>query len=88
MSPKRTLSGTARCRLAAMVGRLARWSALVLVVMTVNAILPSETSSSTPVTVTVRATLPFRTFFGYPLFTQNGAWTLSSTQSFSILQHR
>jgi Flp pilus assembly protein TadG len=38
--------------------------------------------------VTVRATLPFRTFFGYPLFTQNGAWTLSSTQSFAILQHR
>lgn len=38
--------------------------------------------------VTVRSTLPFRTFFGYPLFTQNGAWTLSSTQSFSILQHR
>jgi Flp pilus assembly protein TadG len=39
-------------------------------------------------TVTVRATLPFRTFFGYPLFTQNGAWTLTSTQSFSILQNR
>jgi Flp pilus assembly protein TadG len=39
-------------------------------------------------TVTVTATLPFRTFFGYPLFTQNGAWTLTSTQSFSIVQGR
>jgi Flp pilus assembly protein TadG len=39
-------------------------------------------------TVTVRATLPFRTFFGYPLFTQNGAWTLTSTQTYSIIQGR
>lgn len=37
---------------------------------------------------TVTATLPFRTFFGYPLFTQNGAWTLSSTQSYSVIQGR
>lgn len=39
-------------------------------------------------TVTVTATLPFRTFFGYPLFTQNGAWTLRSSQSYSIVQGR
>ena len=39
-------------------------------------------------TVTVTATLPFRTFFGYPLLTQGGAWTLSSTQSYSIIQGR
>jgi Flp pilus assembly protein TadG len=39
-------------------------------------------------TVTVTATLPFRTFFGYPLFTQGGAWTLSSTQTYSIIQGR
>jgi Flp pilus assembly protein TadG len=39
-------------------------------------------------TVTVTATLPFRTFFGYPLFTQNGAWTLTSTQTYSIIQGR
>ena len=38
--------------------------------------------------VTVTATLPFRTFFGYPLFTQGGAWTLTSTQSYSIIQNR
>lgn len=38
--------------------------------------------------ITVTATLPFRTFFGYPLFTQGGAWTLTSTQSYSIIQGR
>ena len=27
-------------------------------------------------------------FFGYPLFTQNGAWTLSSNQTYSIIQGR
>ena len=46
-------------------------------------------SAANPIaTVTVTATLPFRTFFGYPLFTQNGAWTLSSTQTYSIIQGR
>jgi Flp pilus assembly protein TadG len=46
-------------------------------------------SSTFPIaSVTVTATLPFRTFFGYPLFTQNGAWTLTSTQSYSIIQGR
>jgi Flp pilus assembly protein TadG len=46
-------------------------------------------STSYPIgSVTVTATLPFRTFFGYPLFTQNGAWTLSSTQTYSIIQNR
>jgi Flp pilus assembly protein TadG len=46
-------------------------------------------SASYPIgSVTVTATLPFRTFFGYPLFTQNGAWTLTSTQTYSIIQNR
>lgn len=46
-------------------------------------------SSTNPVqSITVTATLPFRMFFGYPLFTQNGAWTLTSTQSYSIIQGR
>jgi len=46
-------------------------------------------SATNPVqSITVTATLPFRTFFGYPLFTQNGAWTLTSTQSYSIIQGR
>jgi Flp pilus assembly protein TadG len=40
------------------------------------------------VTVTVASSLPFRTLFAYPLFTQGGAWTLSSTQTYSILQGR
>lgn len=38
--------------------------------------------------VVVTATAPFRTLFPYPLFTQNGAWTLKSTQSYSIAQGR
>jgi Flp pilus assembly protein TadG len=46
-------------------------------------------SSRYPVaTVTVQATLPFQTMFAYPLFTQNGAWTLTSTQTYSIIQGR
>jgi Flp pilus assembly protein TadG len=40
------------------------------------------------VTVTVASSLPFRTFFGYPLLTQNGAWMVGSNQSYSILQNR
>jgi Flp pilus assembly protein TadG len=49
----------------------------------------SPGSSRNPlVTVTVASTLPFRTFFGYPLFTQNGAWNVGSNQSYSILQNR
>jgi Flp pilus assembly protein TadG len=40
------------------------------------------------VTVTVASGLPFRTLFSYPLLTQNGAWNLSSNQSYSILQGR
>jgi len=53
------------------------------------------TSTATPgstkyplVTVTVTTTLPFRTLFAYPLLTQNGAWNLGSSQSYSILQGR
>jgi Flp pilus assembly protein TadG len=40
------------------------------------------------VTVTVTTTLPFRTLFAYPLLTQNGAWNLGSSQSYSVLQGR
>lgn len=39
-------------------------------------------------TATVTATLPFRTFFAYPFFTQAGAWTITSRQTFSIVQGR
>jgi Flp pilus assembly protein TadG len=52
--------------------------------------LPSDGASTKyPIgTATVTATLPFRTFFGYPLFTQGGAWTLTSSQTFSVIQGR
>jgi Flp pilus assembly protein TadG len=40
------------------------------------------------VTVTVSSTLAFRTLFAYPLFTQAGAWTLRSDQTYAILQGR
>jgi Flp pilus assembly protein TadG len=40
------------------------------------------------VTATVASTLPFRTMFAYPLFTQGGAWNVGSNQSYSILQGR
>lgn len=54
-----------------------------------NTAAASGGSASHPVqSITVTATLPFRTFFGYPLFTQNGAWSLTSTQSYSIIQGR
>jgi Flp pilus assembly protein TadG len=39
-------------------------------------------------TVTVQATFPFRTMFAYPLFTQNGAWTLTTSATYSIVQGR
>jgi Flp pilus assembly protein TadG len=39
-------------------------------------------------TVTVSTTLAFRTFFAYPVFTQGGAWMLSSSQTYSIVQGR
>jgi Flp pilus assembly protein TadG len=39
-------------------------------------------------TATVTATLPFRTFFSYPFFTQAGAWTITSAQTYSVVQGR
>ena len=46
------------------------------------------TTANPKVTTTVVTSFPFRTFFPYPLFTQSGAWNLSATQTFSILQGR
>jgi hypothetical protein len=40
------------------------------------------------ITVKVESHLDFRTLFAYPLFTQNGAWTLASSQTYAILQGR
>jgi Flp pilus assembly protein TadG len=39
-------------------------------------------------TATVRVTLPFRTIFGYPIITQNGAWTITTVSSYSVVQGR
>jgi Flp pilus assembly protein TadG len=37
---------------------------------------------------TVTATLPFRMLFAYPFVTQNGAWNITSTQAYTIVQNR
>jgi Flp pilus assembly protein TadG len=37
---------------------------------------------------TVQTSMPFRTLFPYPLFTQNGAWTLAASDSYSVVQGR
>ncbi len=49
---------------------------------------PGASTKYPVASVTVVASLPFRTSFPYPLFTQNGTWTLRSTQSYSIIQGR
>ena len=53
-----------------------------------DATAPGANSTYPLVTVTVTTSLPFRTLFPYPLFTQGGAWTLRSSQTYSILQGR
>jgi Flp pilus assembly protein TadG len=49
---------------------------------------PGATTANPVATVTVSSTMQFRTLFAYPFFTQNGAWTLSSTESFKVIQGR
>jgi len=49
---------------------------------------PGASATYPIATVTVTATLPFRTAFAYPLFTSDGLWTLSSTRSYAIVQGR
>ena len=38
--------------------------------------------------VTVEASLPFRTLFQYPFITEDGGWTISTSASFSVVQGR
>jgi Flp pilus assembly protein TadG len=46
-------------------------------------------SDSYPIgSATVRTTVPFNPLFAYPFLTQNGTWTVTSQQSFSIAQGR
>ena len=37
---------------------------------------------------TVQTSMPFRTLFPYPLFSQNGVWTLAASGSYSVVQGR
>lgn len=62
-------------------------SPAVTVTWVTSALAPG-TAKNPVVTVTVISSLEFRTLFPYPLFTQSGAWTLSSTQKYEILQGR
>lgn len=48
---------------------------------------PGGTDSTPVASVTVRATMTFGMLFPYP-FLERGAWTLSSDQSYSIIQGR
>jgi Flp pilus assembly protein TadG len=57
------------------------WSAPVTTTPTASTTYPLGSA-------TVTVTFPFQTLFAYPLFTQGGAWTLSSTQTFSVIQNR
>ena len=46
------------------------------------------TTNNPVVSVTVTSSMSFRTVFAYPLFTQNGAWNVSSNHTYTILQGR
>jgi hypothetical protein len=51
----------------------------------------TETGASTanPIaTARVRATLPFRMLFNYPLLTDNGTWTLRAEEYYKVVQGR
>ncbi len=46
-------------------------------------------SASNPIgNVTVRSTLPFETLFDYPILTEGGVWTITVTESYSVVQNR
>lgn len=49
---------------------------------------PGASDTHPVVTVTVLASMPFRTLFAYPFFTQNGAWTLRASVTYSVIQGR
>jgi Flp pilus assembly protein TadG len=57
-------------------------------IVTWTKVMASPGDKNPLVTVTVLSSLPFRTLFGYPLLTQNGAWNLGSNQTYAILQNR
>ena len=49
---------------------------------------PGATTKNPIATVTVTASMPFRALFSYPLFTQNGAWTVRASATYAIVQGR
>jgi Flp pilus assembly protein TadG len=56
---------------------------------TTNTAYSGGGSTSNPAgTARVTACLPFRTLFAYPFLTQNGAWTVTSDRSYTILVGR
>jgi Flp pilus assembly protein TadG len=55
---------------------------------TVSTTAPGALALYPVASVVLTATVPFRTLYPYPLFTQNGAWTLRATESYSIAQGR
>ena len=62
----------------------------VSVVSWSTSVSPADGASGTyPIaTVTIRSTLPFSPLFAYPFLTQNGTWTITSQNTFSIAQGR
>jgi len=49
----------------------------------------SGATSANPIgTARVRATLPFRMLFNYPLLTDNGTWTLQAEEYYEVVQGR
>jgi hypothetical protein len=47
---------------------------------------PGATATHPIGSATVQAILEFRMLFNYPLLTRNGAWTITATESFSVVQ--
>jgi Flp pilus assembly protein TadG len=60
---------------------------VTIVAFTRSTTAPGATAGTPGVTVTVRTQMPFSMLFPYPLVPLQG-WTLSSTQTYSILQNR
>jgi Flp pilus assembly protein TadG len=71
---------------AAPVGNPAACTSPSLTVTWTSSTVAPGTLRNPLITVKVESHLDFRTLFAYPLFTQNGAWTLGSSQTYAIIQ--
>jgi Flp pilus assembly protein TadG len=54
--------------------------------LAVDASAPGATAAHPIGSATVESTLEFRMLFNYPLLTRDGAWTITATESFSVVQ--